>query len=576
MGGVAPASNRVAAAIAAAVTDAFAAYHDQFRDITRRAQGHFEHQAWAGAQVDAAARLALYRLHVNAAVSAITARLADAGPPDAAVWPGAKARFAGFVRDQPDAEIAHTFFNSVARRVRGTVGSDPHSEFASDTAPPITADAADDVYVTLDASVFDAALVERMMRRFRWMVPWADLPGDAAAAVRVAGLDGTPIDGLDVVRSVFYRNKGAYLVARVRRGAEVSPFILALSNGPDGIRVDAALPTADEASVVFGFSWSYFHVDLERPAALVAFLSSVMPFRRIDELYTAVGYHRHGKTEFYHALMRHLAREDALFETAAGEAGTVMSVFALPSFHVVFKIIKDRFGPTKTTTRQGVIDRYQFVFVRDRVGRLADAQEFESLEFPVDRFAPDLLAALLRECARTVRVVGDRVVIEHVYTERWVTPLNLYIRQADPAAARVAILDYGHAIKELAAADIFTGDMLLKNFGVTRHGRVICYDYDELALLADCRFREIPRAADDAEEMSAEPYYHVGEHDIFPEEFRAFLVPPGALRDAFLAAHADLLDVAYWRRVQARVAAGEVLDVFPYGPGRRLAHSAEA
>jgi isocitrate dehydrogenase kinase/phosphatase len=486
------------------------------------------------------------------------------------LWAAAKSRFAARTCDRPDAEIAQTFFNSVARRVRGTVGSDPATEFSGASLITTNCEA---TCTTLNVDRLDADAVERMMRLFSWSVPYAELAGNARGAATIAGFGDRPIDGLDVIQSVFYRNKGAYLVARVRHAGGVTPFILALSNGPRGITVDAALPTADEASVVFGFSWSYFHVDVDRPGALVSFLSSLMPFRRVDELYTAVGYHRHGKTEFYRHLMQHLQHPDARFEFAEGEEGTVMSVFTLPSFNVVFKVIKDAFGPTKTTTRQDVMDRYHFVFVRDRVGRLADAQEFESLEFPVDRFSAELLAHLVRDCARTVRIDRDQVVVQHAYTERRVMPLNLFLKYADPGAARDAVLDYGNAIKDLAGADIFTGDMLLKNFGVTRHGRVICYDYDELALLTDCQIRQIPPPASVDEEMSAEPYFYVGPYDVFPEEFRAFLVPPGALRDTFLSAHADLLDVGYWREVQAKVRAGEVLDVFPYRPGRRLAQS---
>jgi isocitrate dehydrogenase kinase/phosphatase len=562
------ASNRVADGLAALLSDAFAAYHDSFRDITVRARGHFERRDWGRAQADAAGRLALYRVRVEQAVADAQARLGHDTAADPALWAAAKSGFAARNADRPDAEIAQTFFNSVARRVRGTVGSDPTTEFSG--ASLITP-SRQPSYTTLRADRLDATAIEHMMRLFRWSVPFVDLPGEARAAAAIAGFGNRPIEGLDVIRSVFYRNKGAYLVARVRQAGGMTPLILALANTPEGITIDAALPTADEASVVFGFSWSYFHVDVDQTGALVAFLSSLMPFRRVDELYTAVGYHRHGKTVFYRHLMQHLQRPDARFEVAEGEQGTVMSVFTLPSFNVVFKVIKDAFGPTKTVTRQGVMDRYHFVFVRDRVGRLADAQEFEHLEFPVHRFSADLLEHLLRDCARTVRVDRDRVIVHHAYTERRVTPLNIYLKHAGAAAAREAVLGYGNAIKDLAGADIFTGDMLLKNFGVTRHGRVVCYDYDELALLTDCRIREIPAAATVDEEMSAEPYFYVGSQDIFPEEFRAFLVPPGDLRDSFLAAHADLLDVGYWRDVQAKVRAGEVLDVFPYRSSRRLA-----
>jgi isocitrate dehydrogenase kinase/phosphatase len=210
------------------------------------------------------------------------------------------------------------------------------------------------------------------------------------------------------------------------------------------------------------------------------------------------------------------------------------------------------------------MDKYHFVFVRDRVGRLADAQEFEHLEFPRRCFPDDLLEYLLGVAGTTIRVEGDRVIVRHLYTERRVTPLNLFLLEANQESAREAVLDYGNAIKDLAAANIFTGDMLLKNFGVTRNGRVICYDYDELCLLSECRFRRLPEPRSIEEEFAAEPWFHVGDMDVFPEEFRAFLVPPGRVREAFLAAHGDLLDVEFWQRLQDRLARGEIFDVFPY------------
>jgi isocitrate dehydrogenase kinase/phosphatase len=373
---------------------------------------------------------------------------------------------------------------------------------------------------------------------------------------------------------LFYRNKGAYLVGRVRRGRDVLPVVLALLHGPAGVYVDAALPTSDEASVVFGFSWSYFRADVDRPRAVIDFLRSIMPLKRLDELYTAIGHNKHGKTELYRTLVRQLQTPGARFEVAEGEEGLVMAVFTLPGLNVVFKIIKDVFGPSKRVTRGGVMDRYHFVFVRDRGGRLADAQEFEHLQLPRRCFGDDLLAHLLEVAGGTVRLAGDAVVVRHLYTERRVTPLNLYLRQADAAgdhaAARDAVLDYGAAIKELAATDIFTGDMLMKNFGVSRHGRVIFYDYDELTTLQECVFRRVPPARHPEDELAAEPWFPVGEHDVFPEEFRPFLVPPSPLAADFLGAHADLLDVEFWRGMQRRLAAGELFDVFPYRACRRF------
>ncbi len=562
-------------AAVAAIHSAYDKYAQGFEEITCRARRRFELRDWAGSQADATARLELYKAHVDAAVADVRDILDDAVM-ERTVWGAMKLEHASRVGRRPDAELAETFFNSVTRRVFSTVGVDPAIEYLQAAAPVAKSEAEPEIYDTHSVSRIGAELIHRILSDLPWTVPYAQLDRDAAlvaelieARVRQESVDTEPRH-LDLLRSIFYRNKGAYLVGRIRAGPSIIPLVLPLLHAERGIVVDAVLMSSDEASVVFGFSWSYFRAEAPRPRALVDFLSTIMPLKQMHELYTAIGHNKHGKTELYRGLMRHLEEPDARFSFVEGDEGMVMAVFTLPSWNVVFKIIKDSFGAPKNTTRRAVMAKYHFVFVRDRVGRLADAQEFEHLEFPRHCFPEKLLNYLLEVAGSTVRVEGDRVVVRHLYTERRVTPLNLFLRQADEAAAREAVIDYGNAIKDLAAADIFTGDMLAKNFGVSRHGRVICYDYDELCLLSECRFRRIPPPATLEDELSAEPWFHVGEHDVFPEEFGAFLSPPGALRDVFLKAHGNLLDVAFWQGVQRQLAGGEVVDVFPYRREARL------
>jgi isocitrate dehydrogenase kinase/phosphatase len=336
--------------------------------------------------------------------------------------------------------------------------------------------------------------------------------------------------------------------------------------------VDAALLTVDEASIVFSFTRSAFHVDAPAPVRVIRFLKSIMPAKRIAELYVALGYDKHGKAELYRDLVDHLERSSDAFEIAAGDRGLVMTVFTLPSYDVVFKVIRDRFEYPKTTSREHVIGRYQLVFRHDRAGRLVDTQEFKHLAIPRDRVSDDLLAELLASASRSVEVAGDRVVLKHVYTERRVTPLNLYLRDASTpeAAAGAAVLDFGRAIKDLAATNIFPGDLLLKNFGVTRHGRVVYYDYDEICLVTECTFRLMPEPRTDEEALAAEPWFYVGPHDIFPTELGTFMGLYGPLRDVFLVEHGDLLSPEFWQSMQAVHHAGEVVDIYPYRPERRL------
>ena len=561
------------AAAAAAIGAAYDRWIRGFEEITRRARERFERRDWRGTQADATARLALYRIHLDGAVADVGDILEDAVL-ERTRWAAVKARHQDGLAGRPDAELARTFFNSVTRRIFSTVGADPAIEYL-DSAPDTAAGADHGLIERHLGPTVDAGVVRGILESYPWSVPYAQLDADAeqvAALVRerlAEGVEPGPVV-VEMLRPVFFRNKGAYLVGRVRGGGLVLPLVLPLIHAERGIVVDAVLMTESEASVVFGFSWTYFRVETPCPRAMVEFLRTIMPLKRVDELYTALGFNKHGKTELYRSLMADLERPEARFAFAEGDEGMVMAVFTLPSFNAVFKVIKDTFVAPKNTTRQAVMDKYHFVFVRDRVGRLADAQEFEHLEFPRRCFPDDLLSYLLEVAGATVRAEDDRVVVRQLYTERRVTPLNLFLRDADEAAACEAVLDYGNAIKDLAAADIFTGDMLLKNFGVTRNGRVICYDYDELCLLSECRFRRLPEPSSIEEEFAAEPWFHVGEMDVFPEEFRAFLVPPGPVRDVFLAAHGDLLDVEFWQGVQRRLEAGEVFDVFPYRRSARL------
>jgi isocitrate dehydrogenase kinase/phosphatase len=346
--------------------------------------------------------------------------------------------------------------------------------------------------------------------------------------------------------------------------------LLSLRHRENGICIDAVLLSQDEVSIVFSFTRAYFHVDVECPYQVVDFLKTIMPLKKVAELYISIGYNKHGKTELYRDLLRSLERSNDSFKIARGEKGMVMLVFTLHSYDLVFKVIRDRFAEPKTATRQEVMERYQLVFKHDRAGRLVDAQEFEHLRFEKARFSPDLLDELLKSAPNSVKVEGDYVSIRHLYTERRLTPLNLYLEEAPSQKSREAVIDYGYAIKDLAAANIFPGDILLKNFGVTRHGRVVFYDYDELSLLVSCRFRSVPKSTNFGDEFEADPWFYVGPADIFPAEFKTFLGLKGKQREVFLAEHSDLFEVDFWRGMQKKIRSGEVVDIDPYRVSERL------
>ena len=564
---------RVAARGAVLVARGYEAYLREFREITRRAASRHERHEWQEIQQDARDRL---DLHPRFATSTLAELRDELGMRAASrlVWADAKAAYAEAMGSRLDSELALTFFNSVTRRLFATVGVDPAVEFVDAEYDRPRGPASRPAFTSYPPGESTAALVTGLLAARR--VANQPIAFDAVAIAdvidryraQVWGDQG--IDGVDVLDPVFYRNKGAYVIGRIHGGGRLLPLVLALVSDGGRVVVDAVLLSEDDASIVFSFTRSYFHVDVEAPHDVIGFLKSIMPAKRVAELYIALGYDRHGKAELFRDLARHLARSTDRFELADGDRGMVMVVFTLPSYDVVFKVIRDRFTPPKQTTRRQVLERYALVFRHDRAGRLVDAQEFEHLAFPRDRFGPDVLAELSDEAADTVAVEGDRVVIRHLYVERRVRPLNLYLREATAAAGRAATLDFGQTIKDLAATNIFPGDLLLKNFGVTRHGRVIFYDYDELAPLTDCNFRRLPEARTLEEEMAAEPWFYVGPHDMFPEVFLPFIGLYGELRELFVRAHGDLFDADFWNRMQALHRAGEIVDIFPYREASRL------
>jgi isocitrate dehydrogenase kinase/phosphatase len=414
----------------------------------------------------------------------------------------------------------------------------------------------------------------RVLEDFEFAVPYAH---PALCAVRLAQAleaqlgDFGPVVALEMLETVFYREQRAYLVGRVFGERRFAPLIVALVNDENGIYADAVISDAEQVAQVFGFTRSYFQADLATVGDAVVFLRTLLPRKPVDELYTVLGRAKQGKTERYRHFFRHLARHpDEAFVHADGERGMVMAVFTLPSYPLVFKVIRDRFSAPKTMQRADVMAKYALVFQHDRVGRLVDAQEFRHLRFPRRQFAPALLDELIESCSSSVRIEDVDLVIAHCYVERRLRPLNLVVREADRDTSLRAVLDYGQAIKDLARSNIFPGDLLLKNFGLTRHGRAIFYDYDELALVTECRFRALPKARSDDEELHAGAWYHVGEHDVFPEQFPQFLGLDDDLRTALIRTHGEIFDPAWWRDVQERIQRGDYADLPPYPQRMRL------
>jgi len=572
--------DKLATLAAKTIHQAFILYQKKFTAITQRAQARFENRDWVGLQTDAGERLDLYKKVVDETVAEIIEMLGK-NKDNIEVWARTKVAYADLISKMDVWELAETFCNSITRRIFATVGVNPRIEFVDTCSRTQSLQVTDLPYRTYAQVQSTPALIQNILTDYEFQVEYEDLERDAQLVAEKieANLgrveDVEPVWRAEMIGSVFYRGKGAYLIGRIVRGSEQSPLVFALLHESGGIFVDAVLLDENEVSILFSFTRSYFHVNTKRPLELISFLKSIIPRKRVAELYISIGYNKHGKSELYCDLLQHLSFSQEKFEIAEGERGMVMEVFTMPDYDVVFKMIRARFPYTKNTTREQVMAKYDLVFKHDRAGRLVDAQEFEHLQFDRSRFSSELLEQFQDVAGKNVKVDDQHVVVKHAYVERRVTPLNIYLQVADVKRARAAVIDYGQAIKDLAATNIFPGDMLLKNFGVTRHGRVVFYDYDELSLLTDCNFRVLPQPRSHTEEISSEPWFGVGDNDIFPEEFTYFLGLKEDLREIFMEKHSDLLEVDFWHQMQDRIAAGKIIDIFPYKQDQRLAPEAQ-
>ncbi len=563
------------------VVEAFLSYNARFRETTRRAVGRFAAQDWHGSQRDAVERIELYGRGVQATVAELELALGH-NVRERALWVEVKRHFSNLIEGLPDNEFCKTFFSSVTRQLFGTIGVSPDIEFVATDLDPLAGAKPSRVTRVYRMQGDLTLLIRKLLESQPIGAPWADLDTSAwvvaSALERVLWQHGElrHIQSLEMSDAVFYQSTRAYLVGRMVGRRMTTPIAIALRSTDTGVVVNATMLSEDELSILFGFARSYFHVDLERVADTVAFLKELLPKKPAGELFTVLGRAPQGKTERYRSLFRHLSTSDDQFVPAPGQRGLVMICFTLPSFDVVFKVIRDQIAEVKSVSKKDVMAKYSFVFRHDRAGRLIDAQEFRRLRFPVARFAAALLDELRAEAGDSVHLAGSDLIFDHVYIERRVTPLDLFLQDATPAAAERAALDYGRAIRDLAYTDVFPGDLLLKNFGVTRHGRVVFYDYDELCRVSECHFRDLPQPQCEEDEMRAEPWFYVGDRDVFPETLPSFLGMSGALREVFLRAHAELYEPAFWRRTQQRIAAGEVLEVLPYVPPPQAGDTAPA
>lgn len=564
--------------LAGTILDGYEAMFAEFMRVTLGAQSRFEQEQWHDVHAAMRLRLTVYKQQVNA-VEELCREIGKDSLQDREIWRQVKQHYADLIADHPNHLIAESFFNSVFSRIFGHVAIRHASVFAGVKSLDADAIGAEKILIEFEYQQGLQNIILEMLQHFTFAVPYEDIHRDVKRiAQRVDEFFASvrPTEGaisIKFIESAFFRNKGAYLIGYIDLPDEIIPVAIPLMHNDSAeLYVDAVIMGSDEISMIFSFTRSYFMVDAPIPARYVAILKRMMPNKESFELFTAIGFAKHGKTAFFQhavAYTKNIPIEQK-YDLAPGIKGMVMLVFTLPDFDYVYKVIKDRFTPPKDMTRKQVEQKYALVKSSDRAGRMADIYEFKYLAFDRRRFSDELMAELEKEVPSMVEIKGNALILKHVYVERKMIPLNLYLPDADDEETYSAIDEYGNAIKQLAAANIFPGDMLLKNFGVTRHRRVVFYDYDEICPLTECNFRKIPEARNDEEEMSSGAWFDVNDNDVFPEEFRLFFTGNPKAKRVFNQRHADIYDYRFWQGLQDKIKAGYVSDVFPYRRQKRF------
>ncbi len=577
-------SSQIAFDTARTILDGFDKHYRLFREASMAAKRYFETGAWKTAQIAARDRIGFYDARVDECVRILEDDYEQEDLSDE-VWREVKLHYIGLLTDHKQPELAETFFNSVCCKMLHRAYF--HNDFIF-VRPAVSTEYIENAEATPIYRVYYPAkdglryTLKRIVTNFQLQASFADLDRDVgyveARLTEIFGPDAMePNHQIQVLASLFFRNKGAYIVGKRINGNRQYPFIVPILHNRKGeLILDTVIFDATLITVLFSFTRAYFMVDMEVPSAYVQFLRGMLPNKPRSEIYTIIGLQKLGKTLFYRDFLHHLRHSSDRFESAPGIRGLVMVVFALPSFPYVFKVIKDSFPPPKETTKAIVKEKYLLVKNHDRVGRMADTLEYSDVAFPRARFADELLAELKLVAPSIVEEEGDQVIIKHLYIERRMVPLNIWLTNAeargDVAAVEHGIREYGNAIKELVGANIFPGDMLYKNFGVTRHGRVVFYDYDEIEYITDCNFRTIPIPRNEEDEMAAEPWYPVAKNDVFPEQLGTFLLGNLNVKKYFMKHHADLLTAEFWQTRKKRIMEGLIDDVFPYPQELRFSY----
>jgi len=565
-----------AQSIAKIILEGFDKHYLAFRTNSQLAKSKFENSEYSEIRELLSERISFYDLRVKETSNVLDVKYGNEIKENL-FWPEVKKAYIMLLTEHRQPELAESFFNSIATQVLDRIYFQNHDYLF--VRPSISTEYLDSkpssYRVYYPRSLGFRMTIKTITRDVGLKGTWENIGRDIKLLIKktiiiLQGIQPTKDFQIHVMRSLFFRNKGAYMIGRIVSDGDPTGFAIPILKNENGeLFLDTIVFRQESLGVLFSFSRAYFMADMEVPSAYVNFLKTIMPSKPTSELYTMLGLQKQGKTLFYRDLLHHLNNSSDKFVLAEGIKGLVMLVFNLPSFPYVFKIIKDK--RQKDVSREHILNRYQLVKHHDRVGRLADTWEYSNVDFPVERFDHELLRELKSDASNMFELIDDHVIIKHVYIERRMIPLNVFIEKANEEKVDRAIFEYGNAIKQLMSANIFPGDLLYKNFGLTKNGRVVFYDYDEIQYITECIFRSVPPANNPEDELSGEPWYSIGPNDVFPEEFETFLLSNEKIKKPFLKYHSELLNPDYWKKQQEKIKRGFFEDVFPYSEEERFA-----
>jgi len=562
--------------IAKKILVGFSQHYDNIKSASIKVKEYFEKRQWDLIEKESERRLNFYDEQVKLYCTELKKEL-EQNERGVGFWRSAKRYYVHLISEHKQPELAETFFNSVFCHLFERSFYNNQYIF---TKPCISINYIDmeepvvNSYIVRDGNIEET--ITQILESFSFACEFEDLCRDVQRLKDQLYKQFDHINSdlfeIQIIKSPFIRGKGAYIVGNIVVDLHSNrPILIALLNEENrGIFVDSLVADLRSISSIFSFSRSYFFIDTDYPSAIVEYLRTAIPGKTRADLYSTIGLHKHGKTLLYRHFLKYSKITNEKLIIAPGVKGMVMSVFTFPMFPFVFKMINDNFAPPKMGTRKMVKDKYYFVKNHVRIGRLADTWEFSDVAFPIKDIEDSLLEELKTKAPSNILIEDDLLIIKHMYIENKMTPLNLYLETATDEQKEHMIDDYGQAIDELINSNIFPGDMLTKNFGVTRQDRVVFYDYDEITLMSKPNFRKIPEPKTHEQEMASEPWYYVGPDDVFPEEFKYFMFPSPKMKQIFNRNYNKLLDADYWCSIQKRIEAEGVKNYYPYGEERRM------